>query len=322
MTVSDMTDLMKQVGNQQHLPQIKNMSAMIEQMKSNPLLKNVADTIPLLKKMLAAATKKPEIQLPFTSKPEHPFNAYATLVNESLTGVFDVDQMEDYAHNLFIEQLYMQLLNGEIVPLVQINLPECSCNPNYEEAMNTVKSVLQTVGWHVDADGTVTDEKKHGFVKENGYELTHPGVTLFANVLYLDAMRQQNVHLLLLQLDLVVKETHLAEELELVQNMVTQQDALLQGLEDWSQYLDQQTQEYVDLYEKLDTLISTQRRKSAFTVSDVRSLEGWTSTMHVVFWVLVAAFLVMAVVHNYSTWNAAAEQVDSGLKRIQGAVTS
>jgi hypothetical protein len=318
MTVSDMADLMKQVGNQQHQPQIKNMSAMMEQMKSNPLLKNVADTIPLLKKMLAAATKKPEIQLSFTPKPKDPFRVYATQVNQALTGVFDVDQMEDYAHNLFIEQLYMQLLNGEIVALVQFTLPECSCNPNHEEARDTAISALKEAGFNVDTDGTVTE----GFVKETGYELTDSGVKLFANVLYLDAMRQQNVHLLLLQLDLVVKETHLAEELELVQNMVTQQDALLQGLEDWSQYLDQQTQEYVDLYEKLDTLISTQRRKSAFTVSDVRSLEGWTSTMHVVFWVLVAAFLVMAVVHNYSTWNAAAEQVDSGLKRIQGAVTS
>lgn len=322
MTVPDMTDLMKQVGSQQHLPQIKNMSAMMEQMKSNPLLKNVADTIPLLKKMLAAATKKPEIQLSFTPKPKDPFGVYAAQVNQALTGVFDVDQMEDYAHNLFIEQLYMQLLNGEIVALAQFTLPECSCNPNHEEARDTAISALKAAGFHVNTDGTVTDEKKQGFVSLNGYTLTPAGVKLFANVLYLDAMRQQNVHLLLLQLDLVVKETHLAEELELVQNMVTQQDALLQGLEDWSQYLDQQTQEYVDLYEKLDTLISTQRRKSAFTVSDVRSLEGWTSTMHVVFWVLVAAFLVMAVVHNYSTWNAAAEQVDSGLKRIQGAVTS
>ena len=146
------------------------------------------------------------------------------------------------------------------------------------------------------------------------------GQRLLGTYLYTDAKRQQEVHLLTLQTDQLMKLLYLQQETELLDGMLEQQDALVRGLSDWSSYLDQQTHEYVEMYEKMDALLSTQRRQSSFTVRDIQSLEQWTYWSQVVFWILLASCGVMAVLHNYGAVSKTAEAIDAGIGRVRTAV--
>ena len=106
-----------------------------------------------------------------------------------------------------------------------------------------------------------------------------------------------------------------AAETELLDSMLEQQDALVRGLSDWSATSTSRRTRYVEMHEKMDALLSTQRRQSSFTVRDIQSLEQWTRWSQVVFWILLASCGVMAVVHNYSAVSKTAEAIDAGIGR-------
>ena len=137
----------------------------------------------------------------------------------------------------------------------------------------------------------------------NGGKLLNlEGKQIFTSMLYLDAKRQQTIQLLIEKINNVLKLSHLEQEEELIDNMIEQQDTLLRAMQDWVSYLDSRTKEYVTLYEKLDLLISTQRRKSGFTIKDIRSLNAWNDVTRHSFWILLLILIVILCVHQFQLY--------------------
>jgi hypothetical protein len=234
------------------------------------------------------------------------FGPYGARLEASRTALSDPTALARLAHDVHIEQTYLHLLNGQV--------PGSEGTPLKASPDNC--PVLSIT---VSQEGT----QPLRFREKNarGDEvLNEAGQRLLATYLYTDAKRQQEVHLLTLQTDQLMKLLYLQQETELLDGMLEQQDALVRGLSDWSGYLDQQTHEYVEMYEKMDALLSTQRRQSSFTVRDIQSLEQWTYWSQVVFWILLASCGVMAVVHNYSAVSKTAEAIDAGIGRVRTAV--
>ena len=236
------------------------------------------------------------------------FVKYYARLEASRTALSDPAEMARLAHNVHIEHVYLRILNGQIpvgVPGVPETAEGCDCNTTIALTTPTTETLRFR---EKDARGNDA--------------INEAGQRLLANYLYTDAKRQQEVHLLTLQTEQLMKLMYLQQETELLDSMLEQQDALVRGLSDWSDYLDQQTHEYVEMYEKMGALISTQRRKSSFTVRDIQSLERWTYWSKVVFWILLASCGVMVVVHNYSAVSQTAEQIDAGLGRLRNAVVA
>jgi hypothetical protein len=233
------------------------------------------------------------------------FGPYGARLEASRTALSDPTALARLAHDVHIEQTYLLLLNGQV--------PGSEGTPLKASPDNC--PVLSIT---VSQEGT----QPLRFRKKTAHSevLNEAGQRLLAAYLYTDAKRQQEVHLLTLQTDQLMKLLYLQQETELLDGMLEQQDALVRGLSDWSGYLDQQTHEYVEMYEKMDALLSTQRRQSSFTVRDIQSLEQWTYWSKVVFWILLASCGVMAVVHNYSAVSKTAEAIDAGIGRVRTAV--
>ena len=232
------------------------------------------------------------------------FGPYSARLEASRTALSDPTALARLAHDVHIEQTYLHLLNGQV--------------PGSEGTLKASPDECPAVSITIP-----TNTQPLRFRKKNdrGDEvLNEAGQRLLATYLYTDAKRQQEVHLLTLQTDQLMKLLYLQQETELLDGMLEQQDALVRGLSDWSAYLDQQTHEYVEMYEKMDALLSTQRRQSSFTVRDIQSLEQWTYWSQVVFWILLASCGVMAVVHNYSAVSKTAEAIDAGIGRVRTAV--
>lgn len=232
------------------------------------------------------------------------FGPYGARLEASRTALSDPTALARLAHDVHIEQTYLHLLNGQV--------------PGSEGTRRTSSDVCPDLTITIP---TNTDPFSFREKNARGDEvLNDAGQRLLATYLYIDAKRQQEVHLLTLQTDQLMKLLYLQQETELLDSMLEQQDALVRGLSDWSGYLDQQTHEYVEMYEKMDALLSTQRRQSSFTVRDIQSLEQWTYWSQVVFWILLASCGVMAVVHNYSAVSKTAEAIDAGIGRVRTAV--
>ena len=229
------------------------------------------------------------------------FVSYFARLEESRSALSDPAQMARLAHDAHVEHTYLRILNGEspgttdFEPIVD---PECPGKID----LNRIETGPQP------------------FRDETTNLLNEKGQKLLAAYLYTDAKRQQEVYLLTLQMEQLMKLMYLQQETELLDSMLEQQDALVRGLSDWSSYLDQQTQEYVEMYDKMDSLISTQRRKSSFTVRDIQSLDQWTYWSQVVFWILLASCGMMVVVHNYSAVNKTAKAIDAGIGRARAAI--
>ena len=245
----------------------------------------------------------PELELP-SDGDTMLFDNYFARLEASRTALSDPTALARLAHDVHVELVYLRILNGEMPGSAQTDTLSAKGCPLVSIALTT------------DADPVRFREKN-----ARGDEvLNEAGRRLLATYLYTDAKRQQEVHLLTLQTDQLMKLLYLQQETELLDSMLEQQDALVRGLSDWSDYLDQQTHEYVEMYEKMDALLSTQRRQSSFTVRDIQSLEQWTYWSQVVFWILLASCGVIAVVHNYSAVSKTAEAIDAGIGRVRTAV--
>ena len=229
------------------------------------------------------------------------FVSYFARLEESRSALSNPAQMARLAHDAHVEHTYLRILNGEAPGTTAFDSivdPECP-------GKITLKR---------------NDTGPQPFRDENTNVLNEAGQRLLAAYLYTDAKRQQEIYMLTLQTEQLMKLMYLQQETELLDSMLVQQEALVRGLSDWSSYLDQQTQEYVEMYEKMDSLISTQRRKSSFTVRDIKSLDQWTYWSQVVFWILLASCGVMVVVHNYSAVNKTATAIDAGIGRARAAI--
>lgn len=283
------------------------LSKQIEDLKGKGV--DVSGLVALLsaaKNMLSQAETtqvEPPTEIEDVTEDDVLFGPYGARLEASRTALSDPTALARLAHDVHIEQTYLRLLNGQV--------------PGSEGTRTASSDNCQALSITIP-----TNTEPLRFRKKTAHSevLNEAGQRLLAAYLYTDAKRQQEVHLLTLQTDQLMKLLYLQQETELLDGMLEQQDALVRGLSDWSGYLDQQTHEYVEMYEKMDALLSTQRRQSSFTVRDIQSLEQWTYWSQVVFWILLASCGVMAVVHNYSAVSKTAEAIDAGIGRVRTAV--
>ena len=229
------------------------------------------------------------------------FTKYNRRLKNGLLELSNPDKLARLKHDIELETKYIDVLNGKGDVHVSPNpsgSPQCPCpGPAAQPTTNSSNNTNR-------ASNT------------NG-ELTPEGIQKFKTILEDDIKRQQNIHLVSLQLDQLLKMVYLHQETELLDNMLEQQNALVRGLSDWSDYLDQQTHEYAEMYEKMDALISTQRRKSSFTVRDIQSLEKWTYGSRVMFWILIAFGVFMVIVNNFTSIQTVAHSVDKSLNNLR-----
>lgn len=219
---------------------------------------------------------------------------------QGLTELSNPVKLAKLKHDIALETKYIALMNGKDI---------------IEKTSETAKSITcNTVSQSNDQSST--PEGKYKYRRTDNY-LNDDGLTKLMYYVQNDIQRQQNIHLVSLQLDILLKMVYVHQETELLDSMLEQQDALVRGLSDWSDYLDQQTNEYAEMYEKMDALISTQRRKSSFTVRDIQSLEKWTYGSHVVFWILVASCLLMVIVYNFTSIQKVAKSVDKNMNKLR-----
>lgn len=185
----------------------------------------------------------------------------------------DVSEMRKIAHNFAIENLWMQCESGQQSKMEQSR--EKICSGDSYTYTNT---------------STNTTE-----------ELTASEVeTLFLELIRKDIQAQHEVNMALLNIDYIARQEYLRQQHTLIQSMVSQQQTLIQSLNDWSQYMNQRANEYSQLYEKMNVIVNTTKRKDVFEVKDLRSLDGWNRVATNTFWVLMVVLLVMVVVQYQS----------------------
>ena len=131
-----------------------------------------------------------------------------------------------------------------------------------------------------------------------------------------DIDAQHDVNLTLLDVEFQARKQYLAGQLSLIESMVLQQEALIQSLGDWSHYLDQQAQEYAEIYERLNVLMNTNKRKDVFEVKDLQSLDKWNTITVNAFWVLLVILIVMIVVQNYSSITSSLNNAQQKIQSI------
>ena len=287
-------DLRKQFQN------IKDKSLNIDTSGFLSLLNNAENILSQNEQTLV----EPSEDIVNVSDDDRLFDQYYARLEASRTALSNPEELARLAHNVHVEHVYLRILNGQVPGGEPID--PGSGDPKCKDDIPLT---------------TLTTETQR-FREDNSHVLNEAGQRLLLVYLYTDAKRQQEVLLLTLQTEQLMKLLYLQQETELLDSMLEQQDALVRGLSDWSYYLDQQTHEYVEMYEKMGALISTQRRKSSFTVRDIQSLEQWTYWSQVVFWILLASCGVMVVVHNYSAVSRTAEQIDAGIGRIRTAIAT
>lgn len=233
------------------------------------------------------------------------YRTYLDRINKAIPHLSNLDKLARLKHDIKLEQIYITLLNGKYEEQ-STTRTELECKIDNNEAILSTK--------------TETTPTKSNTFRNNNDPPTltdDEGISVLTRIINTDITRQQKIHLLSLQSDLMLKMVYLQQETELLDSMLEQQDALLRGLSDWSDYLDQQTNEYAEMYEKMDALISTQRRKSSFTVRDIQSLEKWTYGSHVMFWILIASGLLMVIVYNFTSIKKIANSVDKNLNQLR-----
>lgn len=78
-----------------------------------------------------------------------------------------------------------------------------------------------------------------------------------------------------------------------------QQHMTISLLTQLSDYVNEQVSEYSAVYDKLSTLIDTQKRKSTFQSADVQTMTRWSYWCNVAFWIAVCVILLMVVVDKF-----------------------
>lgn len=94
----------------------------------------------------------------------------------------------------------------------------------------------------------------------------------------------------------------------------TQQSASLAMLEQLSDYVNEQVGEYSAVYERLNTLIDTQKRKSTFQAGDVQTLDRWRFWCRVTFWSLISFVVVMVALDQFTDLSAFTTDMSRRLK--------
>ena len=185
------------------------------------------------------------------------------------------------SHNFAVEKLWMLCESGQKSETDRFVYEYCGKDYQWDEATTTEKVT--------DADA----ERK------------------FVDLLKQDLQAQHDVNVRLLEIDHIARKQYLEEQLRLVEHMVAQQFTLIQSLKDWSHYMNQRADEYSKLYERLNVVMNTTKRKDVFEVKDLRALDGWNRFLTNVFWTVVVLFVVLIVVQHYMKLSARASSQSS-----------
>ena len=279
-----------------------NVSKMKEQGGKTTELENFLNQVTTLANNLKQTDNQVTDEPSSVDSDEYKFFLYDKRLSKGLLELSNPEKLARLKHDIELEKKYINLLNG-----------------TYQELPSNSPTSIVSCSTSTPNDKQNDSNQIKQYREGDGHTLNQEGQEEFMKILHNDIERQQNIHLFSLQLDILLKMVYLHQETDLLDTMLEQQDALVRGLSDWSDYLDQQTHEYAEMYEKMDSIISTQRRKSSFTVRDIQSLEKWTYGSHVVFWILIASSLLMVIVYNFTSIQKVANSVDKNLNKLRKA---
>lgn len=200
----------------------------------------------------------------------------------------DPTVMRNLSHNFAMEYLMMLCASGKESQVTQYIYKYCGRNYTWQNPSDVKTNNLDS--------GEIS--------------------ALFMKGTNADIDAQHDVNLTLLDVEFQARKQYLAGQLSLIESMVLQQEALIQSLGDWSNYLDQQAQEYSEIYERLNVLMNTNKRKDVFEVKDLNSLDKWNTLTVNVFWVLLVILIVMIVVQNYSSITSSLNNAQQKIQNI------
>jgi hypothetical protein len=99
--------------------------------------------------------------------------------------------------------------------------------------------------------------------------------------------------------DAELRKRYVEGSTESLQQMSEQQQVTISLLTQMSDYLNEQVGEYSGVYDSLNTLIDTQKRKVGFEADDVQKLSQWGRGCHIVFWCVIAFLVLMVIVEKF-----------------------
>jgi hypothetical protein len=190
------------------------------------------------------------------------------------------------AHNFAVEQLWMYCNTGERNKIDKFTFEYCGRNYEWDETETEKAEPLSTAQIE----------------------------TEFIRVLLLDIEAQHDVNKNLMQMDFEARKAYLDNQIKLISDMVEQQTVLAQSLKDWSHYMDSRADEYAKLYERLEVVTNTTKRRDVFETNDLHALDGWNRLMTNVFWLLLVVLLVMVVVQHYSELSSMATRAKEKMR--------
>ena len=208
--------------------------------------------------------------------------------------LFDPKVARKFAHTFFVETLFMLCDNvtdqdtyrDVIVYLNSYNL-QCKSPISIDQGQKQVNTFPQSITQKYDN---------------------------FSVGLLADVTAQHEVNMKLQDIDYQTRESYLEDQLDVITRMTEHQKNLIDSLTHWSNYLDEQAQEYAHLHETISTKMTTFKRKDVFDIQESNSLEIWNKWSTIIFWVLVIIFVLMLVVQHYRSLSNMASQAEQQFK--------
>lgn len=225
----------------------------------------------------------------------YPYHEYYKHIH-GFSQLFDPNIARQYAHTFFVETLFMLCDN-------------VTNEQSFEEIIHYVKTTTN-------CDSSKLPKKgKYNYTGENILpQQVEKKYENFSIGLIADVTAQHEVNMTLQGIDFKTRQSYLEDQLEVITKMTGQQNILIDSLTHWSNYLDEQAQEYAHLHETISTKMTTFKRKDVFDIQESNSLEIWNKWSTIIFWVLVIIFVLMLVVQHYRSLSNMASQAEQQFK--------
>lgn len=120
--------------------------------------------------------------------------------------------------------------------------------------------------------------------------------------------------------DAVLRVRYALNTTQTLAQMYVQQKTSITLLRQLLDYVNDQVGEYSEVYERLNTLMDTQKRKSTFLAADVQTLDRWQVWCRAIFWFLVVFFVLMVLVDHYTDLSRFTADMDSRVKQAASSV--
>ena len=182
---------------QSSLPKIEKVVAAMKPSAGTTQIKTL---LPILKGLTASVTAPPSVPEFSEVKDDAKFTQYMKQLVESARDVNDPAKMAEFSHSLFVERLYIQLINGQI-PIT----PSSPSTPNAPGEKCYCPEVPEKV--LMEYLSKIKAQKPPLAIRfsDGGTLLNLEGKQIFTSMLYLDAKRQQTIQLLIEKINNVLK---------------------------------------------------------------------------------------------------------------------